>query len=361
MTIPILLLDGGLGTTLEAPPYNVQFTTETPLWSSHLLLTNPSTLRNVHRDFVDAGADIVLTATYQTSVEGFSRTDSRYTREDAVKYMRSAIPLARDAFALSHRQKSKPAKVALSLGPYGATMTPVSAEYTGLYPAEMDSESALREWHAERLRVWAEDTSSWDGVEYVAFETVRRADEVRAIRGAVREVISGSPRRKPWWIVGVFPAEEVDEVDVRQWVRAALGTVSTGDNHNLPRPWGIGLNCTRIGNVQRIVQIMEDELVALIKEGGFADEWTATRWNRPWLVLYPDGTKGEQYDPATKQWVRKADDTLTRPWEDVFWDIVEGVKQRGTWEGVIIGGCCRTGPGDIAALARKIDVGVDTS
>lgn len=86
MTPPILNLDGGLGTTLEAPPYNITFTSP------------PSTLHEVHRDFLSAGADIILTATYQTSFEGFARTDPPYTRDHAVRYMRSAIPLARSAF-----------------------------------------------------------------------------------------------------------------------------------------------------------------------------------------------------------------------------------------------------------------------
>lgn len=357
--LPLLFLDGGLGTTLEAPPYNVRFNSENPLWSSHLLLTDPNTLRNVHRAFVDAGADIVLTATYQTSIEGFIHTDPKYTREDAVRYMRSAIPLAQGAFSPNpaHSRPLNAAKVALSLGPYGATMTPVSTEYTGLYSVEMDSEDALRKWHADRLRLFAEDDASWDGIVYVAFETVKRADEVRAIRGAARDVISGTTR-KPWWICGVFPSEEVDESEVRQWVRAALGPVrdqNRNDNACLLRPWGIGLNCTRIGNVERIVRVMEDELALLVREEGFTDEWAATRSGRPWLVLYPDGTRGERYDPATKQWVKREGEEPAQPWEDVFCEVVEGIKRRrNAWEGLVLGGCCRTGPREIAALARKV-------
>lgn len=371
MATPLLFLDGGLGTTLEAPPHNVHFTAETPLWSSHLLLTDPTTLRNVHTAFVDAGADIILTATYQTSIAGFQHTDSRLTHEDAANYMRSAIPLARDAFhgrpESESGSDSKTFGVAISLGPYGATMSPVSTEYTGLYPAEMDSESALRKWHAERLGVFTADAGKWeDGVDFVAFETVKRVDEVRAIRGAVRDVFAGGSvansrptadhavSRKPWWITGVFPAEQVDESEVREWVRAALS--ADEDENNLPRPWGVGLNCTRIGNVQPIVQIMENELHRLVHENRFVDEWAASRSHRPWLVLYPDGTKGERYDPATKQWVKKEEVQMTRPWEDIYADVVEGVRAQGTsWEGVIAGGCCRTGPGEIAALKRSIN------
>ncbi|KAL4945591.1 hypothetical protein BDV06DRAFT_209332 [Aspergillus oleicola] len=331
----ILLLDGGMGTTLEAPPFNVTFTTETPLWSSHLLISSPSTLQSAHRAFHDAGADILLTATYQSSTEGFLLTDASHTIKDAEGYMRSAIPLARSVISPTRL----PCRVALSLGPYGATMTPVAAEYTGLYPAAMNREGALREWHASRLRIFIGDSESesgpWDQVDYVAFETLRRADEVRA--------------DKPWWLCGVFPAEKVDETDVRRWIDAAVEQTDA----NLPRPWGIGLNCTPMDHVARIVAIMRDELHLLEKDGNFVDGW-ASASGKPWLVLYPDGTKGEKYDPATKTWVQGATEVVQRPWDESFWDVVQH-QSEGDWEGIIIGGCCRSGPADIAALRHRID------
>ena len=70
---PILLLDGGLGTTLEEE-HGVQFSSATPLWSSHLLLSAPETLLEVQENFARAGADIILTATYQASFQGFRMT-----------------------------------------------------------------------------------------------------------------------------------------------------------------------------------------------------------------------------------------------------------------------------------------------
>ncbi|KAL4919050.1 Homocysteine S-methyltransferase [Aspergillus aurantiobrunneus] len=343
----ILLLDGGLGTTLELPPFNVTFSTETPLWSSHFLISSPTTLQSAHLAFHNAGADILLTATYQSSIEGFAKTNASHTIQDAERYMRSAIPLVRSVISPAGKRQ-RPCRVALSLGPYGATMSPVAAEYTGLYPAEMDREDALRQWHTRRLGVFVDDCESWDQVDYVAFETLRRADEVRAVRGAMLDA-ANCAQNKPWWICGVFPAEEVDETDVRRWVDAAVG-----QRCGLPRPWGIGLNCTRIDHVARIVSIMRDELHRLLgKEDGFVDEWASSS-GKPWLVLYPDGTKGEKYDPATKTWVANATGPVRRPWDESFWDVVQH-QSGGDWEGIIIGGCCRAGPTDIAALRRRID------
>ncbi|RDW87108.1 homocysteine S-methyltransferase family protein [Aspergillus mulundensis] len=350
----VLLLDGGLGTTLESPPFNITFTSETPLWSSHLLISSPSTLQSAHRAFLNAGADILLTATYQSSIEGFAKTNASHTISDAEQYLRSSIPLVRGVIAESAGQRPQPCRVALSLGPYGATMTPVAAEYTGVYPADMDREEALRQWHTRRLGVFADDRESWDQLDYVAFETLVRTDEVCAVRGAMAEVCVGrdlQSKRKPWWICGVFPAEEVNETEVRQWVNAAVG--QRPDGLPLPRPWGIGLNCTRIENVARIVSIMRDELHRLLgKEDGFADEWDAPS-GKPWLVLYPDGTKGEKYDPVTKTWVA-GESVVQCSWDESFWDVVQK-QSEGDWEGIIVGGCCRAGPADIAALRRRID------
>lgn len=73
-SVPILLLDGGLGTTLSEAPFHIKFDQSTPLWSSHLILSSPSTLSSVHGVFLSAGAEILQTATYQASLAGFART-----------------------------------------------------------------------------------------------------------------------------------------------------------------------------------------------------------------------------------------------------------------------------------------------
>src|SRR5438034_1581599 len=91
----VLLLDGGLGTTLE-DTYQVQFSDTTPLWSGHLLISSPETLLKAQTAFARAGADILLTATYQASLAGFSRTLAidktkvGYSTEESQDYMRSA-------------------------------------------------------------------------------------------------------------------------------------------------------------------------------------------------------------------------------------------------------------------------------
>src|ERR1700744_4336237 len=109
---PVLLLDGGLGTTLE-DEHGVKFSSQTPLWSSHLLVENAQTLKTAQRDFADAGADIILTATYQASFHGFKNTkaisQSGIEEAEARTFMLSAVRIARDAF------NGRPGLVSLSL------------------------------------------------------------------------------------------------------------------------------------------------------------------------------------------------------------------------------------------------------
>ena len=55
-----LILDGGLGTTLERERRK---DINSPLWSSVLLSTDPASIEDVHLAFLEAGADVILTGT----------------------------------------------------------------------------------------------------------------------------------------------------------------------------------------------------------------------------------------------------------------------------------------------------------
>lgn len=139
--IQIFILDGGFKTTLESPPFNITFSTEPPYGPRTCV---PAALQSAHRAFYDAAVDILLTATYQSSIEGFARTDASHTVNGAKRYKRSAIPLVRSVMSpAAERQPS--CRVVLSLGPDGATISPIAVEYTGLYPARMDQKDVQRE------------------------------------------------------------------------------------------------------------------------------------------------------------------------------------------------------------------------
>lgn len=93
----ILLLDGGLGRELRFRGVTVPDT----IWSAGALMTDPDVVRQIHRDYIAAGADIITTNTY-----GIIRSDlAREGIEDRFAELnRLACRLAIDARDASQRK-----------------------------------------------------------------------------------------------------------------------------------------------------------------------------------------------------------------------------------------------------------------
>jgi homocysteine S-methyltransferase len=297
--VPILILDGGLGTTLK-DQYNAEVDGATrPLWSSHLLIADPAKLLAAQTAFTDAGADIILTATYQASLKGFARTidpedgSLGIPRAVAEAYMRSAVGISRASFR-NVQATGDGGSVALSLGAYGAVMVP-SQEYTGKYDNGHKSVEQLRDWHNARLNIFTEGEEVWHDVDMVAFETVPLLAEIKAVRQTIwmaQQNSANFKREKPFWISCVFPGKELrlpDGSSVDGVVRAMLAK-----QENAALPFAIGINCTKIGKVVELLREFEVVVKSLI-EAGELDQ-------SPALVLYPDGTKGEVYNTTTHEW-----------------------------------------------------------
>ncbi len=65
----VVILDGALATELERRGANLN----DALWSARILLEDPDLIRQVHYDYLVAGADVITTASYQATFEGFAR------------------------------------------------------------------------------------------------------------------------------------------------------------------------------------------------------------------------------------------------------------------------------------------------
>ncbi|ORY72043.1 Homocysteine S-methyltransferase [Pseudomassariella vexata] len=343
----IQILDGGLGTSLE-DSYGVKFDHTNPLWSTHFLLTNQSTLLACQRDFSIAGADVLLTATYQTSIEGFARTKTDdfpdgIPKDVIGKYLVAAVDIAENA---SVREEA--AKLALSLGPYGASMIP-GQEYSGQYDAAHSTEEELFQWHLERLRLFTAVEGLMSRVKYVAFETLPRLDEVRAVRRA----IWAAGMETKFWVSCVFPGEGEglpDGSSVEEVVQAMVG-----DLEGAGRPWGVGLNCTKIHKVPGLIGKFEE---ALEKMGVVGVE------GMPALVLYPDGTNGEVYNTTTKIWEKpegKVDsDGAKESWGAQLASAVQSAQARGCFKSFLVGGCCKASASDIKKLREHFHKELNT-
>ncbi|KAK8929195.1 Homocysteine S-methyltransferase [Metarhizium anisopliae] len=333
----ILILDGGLGTSLEQN-YNTKFNPSTPLWSSDLLVSDPTTLLQCQSDFGAVPVDILLTATYQVSIAGFAGTKTPkfphgISPLDIPPFLETAVAVAENATRAHH------GTVALSLGPYGACMIP-SQEYSGEYDNAHNSQEALCEWHRERMQLFGRVRGLASRIGYMSMETIPRADEIAAMRAALDQVpeLAGVP----FWMSCLYPGDspclpsgEAPETALRAMFDSRVAKSV---------PWGVGINCTKVWKLTALLKQYESVMDMLVQDG------TLLEW--PVLVLYPDGTNGEVYNTVTQVWEVPGDgrDVSRVPWEEQLAEVVRGTEGRGKWRQIVVGGCCMASWQDIARL-----------
>lgn len=324
---PLVVLDGGLATELERRGADLR----DPLWSARLIIDQPELIDAVHQDYFRAGADVVTSATYQASFEGFARRGIE--SQEAARLMQKAIALAtsaRDTFwSIESRRpgRERPGRdgsgpdgpgldgpgldgpgldgphrmrplVAASVGPYGAMLADGS-EYRGHYAL---SDGQLRDFHRPRIQVLAES-----GADLLACETIPSLREAIAIAAVLEEF----PATSAWMSFSCRDGEHSCEGQ-------AIGDCAAEFAEH-PQIAAIGVNCTAPIHVSSLLRRMRD------------------RTDKP-LLVYPNS--GELYDACAKQWQGPAAATP-------FADQARGWYREGAR---LIGGCCRTRPGDIEAI-----------
>jgi homocysteine S-methyltransferase len=179
---PLMILDGALATELERRGLNLH----DELWSARALIEQPEMIREVHRGYFDAGADVALTASYQASFAAFTRRG--IDAAGAAQLLRDSVALAaaaRDefwAFEPNRSGRQRPL-IAASIGPYGATLADGS-EYRGHYGL---SDKALMEFHRLRFQLLAQA-----GADLLACETIPSLREALALA----ELLVQSPGTK---------------------------------------------------------------------------------------------------------------------------------------------------------------------
>jgi homocysteine S-methyltransferase len=298
---PIVVLDGGLATELEQRGADLN----DPLWSAKILLEAPEMIRQLHYDYFVAGADVAITASYQASFEGFMRRG--LSREEAADLMRLSVDLAkaaRDDFwgDPNHQRGRVRPLVAASVGCYGAFLAD-GAEYRGDYGL---SKAELIEWHRPRLRVLVESDP-----DLLACETIPCLVEGEALV----EVLAEFPQMAAW--LSFSCCDEIHVCHGEPFADcAALANRS-------PQIVAIGINCTPPRYVAPLIQ-------------------SAAGISTKPLLCYPNS--GEQYDAATNCWLGGTGLT----------DFAEPARIWQAAGAQLIGGCCRTGPADVRAIAGVV-------
>ena len=283
---PFVLLDGGLSTALQ----ELGVDTSSALWTAQAAWRRPDDLVRAHRAFVEAGAEIVTTASYQCDLDLL--TGAGADASTARRVLFATTDLARRACAGTET------RVAMSIGPFGASLADGS-EYTGDYDVEL---AVVERYHRRRLEVLVDS-----GPDLVAVETIPRRDEAAIVRDLLVE-FEAPPA---WFGFGVATPELTYAGD--DLIDAARDLV---DHPNL---LAIGINCTAPDHVTGALRSLRTLGVP--------------------LIAYPN--HGRVWDARARAWT--GDETV------IDLDRVTEWVDAGATH---IGGCCGVGPSGVAHLAE---------
>lgn len=295
-----IIIDGGLATEIEARQHRL----DTSLWSAQLLLEDPGVLRCVHADYLGAGADIIIAATYQATIEGFT---GQVSREQAQRLLTDAVNLAHGARqSFWQREEKRPGRqrplVAASIGPYGAYLADGS-EYLGEYGL---TEADLFDFHRERFHLLAQSPA-----DLLACETIPSRLEAHALIRLLAEL-------NDCWAWLTFTCRDGQHM-ADGTPLAEIATVADG----APQVAAVGVNCVSPDIVLEAVRTLR----------------LAT--SKP-IVVYPNS--GETWNAAEKCWIpgsfRAGLSNSAKLWFEA------GAR--------LLGGCCRIGPLEIQFLREAL-------
>ena len=296
----VTIVDGGLATELEARGHDLS----DRLWSARLLVDDPDAIEDVHLAYFRAGARVATTASYQATVPGFEAAG--LDPAAALAAIRRSVEVARRArdrhVAEGQASSAGELLVAGSIGPYGAMLADGS-EYRGDYDP---GDAALRDLHAPRIEALLEA-----GADMIAIETIPTMREARVLV----ELVASTGARA--WLSyqcrdgGSTAAGEPigDAVALATTSRASSPSGSTARRQEMSRRY-----CAPPAR-RRPSRSSPTRTTAT----------RGTRQDRRWVAADRDG----RFDPAA-----------VASWAGIG----------ATW----LGGCCGTGPSDIAALAAAV-------
>ena len=279
----MIKLDGGLSTALE----NNGNKLTTSLWTGELIRTNPAQITKAHLDFINAGAQIIITSSYQLSYTGCGARG--WSEDETNQALIASTLLAKNAVI----ESGKDVKLAASVGPYGASLADGS-EYKGNYAV---SKQVLKDFHGKRLEILISTSP-----DYLALETMPDTFEVEVLL----DLLTDCPI--PFWIS--YSCKEGNQTNAGQDFQSAVDLAQSA--------MAVGINCTK------------PELIT--------DLLRSAKSDKPYVV-YPNS--GRVWDAENKVWTGSAaigfSDELVSQW------IKAGAE--------IVGGCCGIGAAEIEQLA----------
>ena len=309
----ILLLDGAMGTMIqrcglaEADYRGERFaswTQDLKGANDLLTLTRPDVIAAIHRDYLEAGADIIETNTFNANAPSLAD----YGLEDLVAEINlAAAQLARETADAVAAETGRPRFVAGALGPTNRTAS-LSPDVNDPGYRNIDFDR-LRDTYAVATRALIEG-----GADLLMVETVFDTLNAKAALFAVREVLDELGLDLPVMVSGTI-------TDASGRTLSGQTAEAFWNSVRHARPTTVGLNCA-LGAKQLRPYIEEMSRIA-----------------DTYVCAYPNAGLPNAFGEYDEQ----AEDTAAfiRDWaENGFVNVV--------------GGCCGTTPGHIAAMAHAV-------
>lgn len=291
------VVDGGLATELEANGADLN----DALWSAKCLVSSP---------------ELILKATIQGfEARGFSKEESEALLCKSVEIAFQARNIfqkssSNDPYSVVSDETNltkHPILVAASIGSYGAYLANGS-EYSGDYGKEITLQT-LKDFHRRRLQVLADS-----GADLIAFETIPNKVEGQAYV----ELLKENNILIPAWFC--FNSKNENTVVSGDSIVECVSLANACKN-----VVAVGINCTPPRYIHGLILSIRKTT------------------DKP-IIIYPNS--GEHYDPVKKEWL-----VSTGTSDEYF------ISYMGEWceaGASLIGGCCRTTPRTIRAIAQAL-------
>jgi homocysteine S-methyltransferase len=352
----ILVLDGGVSTHLESIAGS-HFRYR-QLWSSSLLLHGHDIIRQGHLDWLQSGANVISTVSYQCHYEQAywpkQKDGTDVLTENIVNVMwKDALQLAHNAIIEYEQNLNDPSMaptqkgfhfLLASSGCYGAILAN-GAEYTGNYGSTGTDEN-LEQFHARKLRSILSQPVLPDGI---VIETVPSLAECRAIRNIMLDCSSTSNDIASSGVAVVVSLACRDEAHLNDGTLLADALAVLNDIAS-SRLQAVGLNCCDSSNLPGALGILVPYLAKHYKETGEARG----------ICLYPNS--GEIWNAASQSWEEGTGCTESKNMAKRLLNCIRNVEllwrrhePTAQFPSILVGGCCRTSPATIKCLREAVD------
>lgn len=287
----VILLDGGMGQEL----LRRRGGEPTPLWSTEVMLNEPGLVRDLHVDYINAGAKVLTLNTYSATPERLERHNAL---DQFAAIHHSAISVAQEAIECAEIDG---VSIAASLPPLVASYRP---DVSLPFEQSLDTYRRLVELQAP-------------AADLILCETMASVSDARAAATAALE--SG----KPVWLALTISDSHADRLRSGEHLQEAIEQLAALDID------AILLNCSHPEAISEAWQWLRE---LTLKTGAYGNGFVTVE------PLEPGGT--------VKQ-LQARDDLDPAAYADY---AVHWVDQGAA----IVGGCCEIGPQHIRALHDRL-------